>query len=60
MPYSPQVDNFILKAQPFAHPILNHIRALVLHTCPEAEEKIKWGMPFFDYKGEMIEIVILK
>lgn len=54
MPYSPQVDNFILKAQPFAHPILNHIRALVHHTCPEAEEKIKWGMPFFDYKGEMM------
>ncbi len=54
MPYSPQVDNFILIAQPFAHPILNHIRALVHHTCPEAEEKIKWGMPFFDYKGEMM------
>lgn len=52
--YTSQVDNFILKAQPFAQPILNHLRALIHHACPEAEEKIKWGMPFFDYKGEML------
>jgi uncharacterized protein YdeI (YjbR/CyaY-like superfamily) len=23
-------------------------------TCPDAEEKLKWGMPHFDYKGEMM------
>jgi uncharacterized protein YdeI (YjbR/CyaY-like superfamily) len=23
-------------------------------ACPEVEEKIKWGMPHFDYKGEMM------
>ncbi len=48
------VDQYILNAQPFAQPILIHIRELVHSTCPEAEEKIKWGMPFFDYKGDML------
>lgn len=52
--YSPQIDQFILKSQPFAQPILNHLRALIHAACPEVEEKLKWGMPFFDYKGEMM------
>lgn len=46
-----QIDNYILKAQPFAQPILHHLRALIHHACPEVEEKIKWSMPHFDYKG---------
>jgi uncharacterized protein YdeI (YjbR/CyaY-like superfamily) len=48
------VDVYIAKSADFAKPILNHIRALVHKTCPDVEEKIKWGMPFFDYKGEML------
>ena len=47
-------DAYIAKSADFAKPILNHIRELVHKTCPDAEEKIKWGMPFFDYKGEML------
>ena len=49
-----QVDAYILKSAPFAQPILNHLRALVHHVCPDVEEKIKWGMPHFDYKGSMM------
>lgn len=49
-----KVDNYIQKAAPFAQPILIHYRALVHKTCPDVEEKIKWGMPFFDYKGKMM------
>lgn len=52
--YEPKVDAYIEKAQPFAKPILKHIRELVHKACPEVEEKIKWGMPFFDYCGEMM------
>lgn len=48
------VDDYIAKRADFAKPILNHIRELVHKTCPDAEEKMKWGMPFFDYKGEML------
>lgn len=49
-----RIDEYIDKAAPFAQPILRHIRALVHKTCPDVEEKIKWGMPHFDYKGEMM------
>lgn len=49
-----EVDNYIKKSADFAKPILIHFRNLVHETCPEVEEKIKWGMPFFDYKGKMM------
>jgi uncharacterized protein YdeI (YjbR/CyaY-like superfamily) len=48
------IDKYINNAAPFAQPILTHLRKLVHATCPEAEEKIKWGFPHFDYKGEMM------
>jgi hypothetical protein len=48
------IDAYISKSADFAKPILNHIRELVQKTCPDAEEKMKWSMPFFDYKGEML------
>ena len=49
-----QIDQYILKAQPFAHPILNHFRDLVHQVCPDTEEKMKWSFPHFDYKGQMM------
>jgi uncharacterized protein YdeI (YjbR/CyaY-like superfamily) len=48
------IDDYIDKSAAFAKPILNHIRELVHKACPHAEEKIKWGFPHFDYKGEMM------
>jgi len=48
------IDTYIAKSADFAKPVLNHIRELVHTTCPEVEEKMKWSMPFFDYKGEML------
>ena len=48
------IDAYIAKSADFAKPILNHIRELVHKTCPDVEEKMKWSMPFFDYKGEML------
>ena len=53
-PRHPQIDQIILNALPFAQPILIHFRELVHVVCPEVEEKIKWGMPHFDYKGQMM------
>ncbi len=47
------VDEYINKVQPFAKPVLVHLRQLVHDTCPDIEEKIKWGMPSFEYKGMM-------
>lgn len=48
------IDIYIEKAAEFAQPILQHLRTLIHKACPEVEEKIKWGMPHFDYKGEMM------
>ena len=48
------IDDYIGKSADFAKPILNHLRELVHKACPDAEEKIKWGFPHFDYKNEMM------
>lgn len=48
------IDQYISKAQPFAQPILNYLRELIHEVCPGVEEKIRWGFPHFDYKGEMM------
>ena len=52
--FNPKVDAYIAKAQPFAQPILSHIRELVHKACPEVEEAIKWSMPFFMVRGVIL------
>jgi hypothetical protein len=49
-----RIDAYIAKAQPFARPILKHIRSLVHNACPDVEETMKWSFPHFDYQGEMM------
>src|SRR4051795_3499254 len=55
-----RVDDYIKKAQPFARPILTHLRKLVHKACPDVEETIKWRMPFFDYKGPLCMMAAFK
>ena len=55
-----RIDAYIAKAQPFAKPILAHIRETVHRACPDVEETIKWGMPHFDYKGPMCGMAAFK
>lgn len=47
----PRVDAYIAKQAEFARPILSWIREQVHGLSDEIGEGIKWGMPFFDYKG---------
>lgn len=49
-----KVDAYVAKAQPFAQPIMKHLRDLVHKGCPEAEEAIKWSRPFFVYRGAIL------
>ena len=49
-----RVDEQLAEAPGFAQPILFHLRALVHRACPEVEETIKWGRPFFLYRGKML------
>jgi uncharacterized protein YdeI (YjbR/CyaY-like superfamily) len=46
-----RVDAYIAKSAEFARPILQHLRKLVHEACPEAEEAMKWRMPFFMHHG---------
>ncbi len=55
-----RVDDYISKSAEFAIPILNHLRNLVHAACPNAQETIKWGMPFFDYKGPLCNLASFK
>jgi uncharacterized protein YdeI (YjbR/CyaY-like superfamily) len=49
-----KVDVYVEKAQPFARPIMEHLRELVHQGCPEIEETIKWSRPFFEYRGVIL------
>ena len=55
-----RIDEYIVKAQPFAQPILNHLRNLVHKACIDVEETIKWGMPFMEYKGPLCNMAAFK
>ena len=48
----PRVDAYIAKRQPFAQPILNHLRELVHQHAPGVEETLKWGVPHFVLNGQ--------
>jgi hypothetical protein len=48
---SPEVDAYIAAAAEFARPILRKVRAAFHKGCPEVEERLKWRMPSFEYKG---------
>lgn len=55
-----RIDAYITKAQPFAQPILKHLRKLVHQACPEVEETIKWSFASFDYKGPFCSMASFK
>jgi uncharacterized protein YdeI (YjbR/CyaY-like superfamily) len=51
---SAKIDSYIAKAQPFAVPVLQTLRARIHAALPEVEEAIKWGMPTFLYSGKIM------
>jgi uncharacterized protein YdeI (YjbR/CyaY-like superfamily) len=56
----PRVDAYIKKAQPFAQPLLTHLRKVVHSAVPEVEETMKWSTPHFDYKGMFCGVAAFK
>lgn len=48
---APEVDQYIEAAAAFARPILRHVRACFHRACPDIEETIKWGFPYFVKDG---------
>ena len=56
MSRDPRVDAYIANAQPFAQPILSHVRERVHVVLPDAEETLKWSMPAYTLTGKIILI----
>ena len=57
MSRDPRVDAYIERAQPFARPILAHVRERVHAAAPEVEEALKWGAPGFLIDGRILLIM---
>ena len=55
-----RVDAYIANAAPFAQLILAHLRGVIHAGCPAAVETIKWGHPFFEYKGVLCSMAAFK
>jgi len=55
-----RIDAYIDKSADFAKPILIHIREVVHRASPLINETVKWGMPFFDYKGPVCMMAAFK
>jgi hypothetical protein len=56
----PRVDAYIANSQPFAKPILTHLRRLVHQACPKVQETITWGFPHFIYRGILCSMASFK
>jgi uncharacterized protein YdeI (YjbR/CyaY-like superfamily) len=50
----PRIDSYIDGKAAFARPILHHLRAAVHRAVPEVEETLRWSMPSFTYKGQIL------
>lgn len=53
----PRIDAFIANAQPFAQPILTHLRQVIHRALPDVEEAIKWGMPAFIQDKRIVAVL---
>ncbi len=51
--FDQRVDLYIEGAAEFAKPLLKHLRELVHKASPDITETIKWGFPFWGYKGDV-------
>lgn len=56
----PRVDAYIERAPDYARPILVHLRDVVHAACPQVEEDIKWGSPFFLHHGMLASMAAFK
>ena len=52
-----RIDAYIAKAQPFARPILEHVRKRVRAAAPAAVETMKWSAPAFTVDGKILLVM---
>ncbi len=54
MSRDPRIDAYIARAQPFARPILEHVRERVHAVVPDVEEAMKWSHPTYCKGGRIV------
>jgi uncharacterized protein YdeI (YjbR/CyaY-like superfamily) len=52
--HDPRIDAYIDRAQPFAQPILQHVRSRVHAAVADVEETLKWSMPAYLRGGQIL------
>ena len=52
--FDERIDQYIAKSADFAQPILVHLRQIVVDTCPNVQETMKWSFPHFEYNGSIL------
>ena len=55
-----RIDAYIARSPSFAQPILKHLREVVHEACPEVQETLKWGSPYFTYHGMLCGMAAFK
>lgn len=48
------VDDYLANVENPQHDMLQHIRKIITHEVPDAQEVITYGMPGFKYKGKYL------
>src|SRR6266699_6914054 len=54
------VDEYIAQAPKEVQEKLQELRAVIKATAPGAEERISYGMPYYDYKGRLVYFQLWK
>jgi len=54
------VDEYIAQASKEVQDKLKELRAVIRTTAPGAEERISYGMPYYEYKGRLVYFQLWK
>ncbi|MDR3642866.1 MAG: DUF1801 domain-containing protein [Candidatus Doudnabacteria bacterium] len=54
------VDEYITRTPKEGQGKLKQLRALIKKIAPDAEERISYGMPFYDYKGRLVYFAAMR
>src|SRR5712691_551868 len=54
------VDGYIAVAPEAVQPMLRQLRRLIKAAAPKAEERLSYGMPFYEYHGRLVYFALHK
>ncbi|OGG10307.1 hypothetical protein A2154_02610 [Candidatus Gottesmanbacteria bacterium RBG_16_43_7] len=54
------VDEYITKSPKAVRGVLKELRAVIRLAAPRAQERISYGMPYYEYKGRLVYFRLTK